>query len=258
MSSPNSVLITGGNRGIGRGFVSTFLSRPAITVIVGVRNPEHPSSKALEELPKAEGSRLITVKLDSSVASNAGEAVDKLRKEHGIQALDIVIANAGIAIGGSTVRKTTVDNINQHFAVNSVGPITLFQATADLLQASQTGSPIFVAISTLVGSIGSMEGLASFPATHSPYGGSKAALNWFIRRLHFEEPWLTSFVFHPGLVETDMAAAVAANMGGNVKPSDFGAISINTSVAGMVKTIDGATKEFSGSFKNYDGTQLPW
>ncbi|KFY16367.1 hypothetical protein V491_05350 [Pseudogymnoascus sp. VKM F-3775] len=157
-----------------------LITPPAITVIVGVRNPEHPSSKALEELPKAESSRLITLKLSSSVASDAGEAVDKLRKEHGIQVLNIVIANAGITIGGSTVRQTTVDNINQPFAVNSVGPITLFQATADLLQASQTGSPIFVAISILIGSIGLMEGLASFPATQSPYGGSKAALNWFI------------------------------------------------------------------------------
>lgn len=257
MSSSSTILITGGNRGIGRGFVSTFLSRPNTTVIVGVRNPDHSSSTALDELPKAEGSRLITVKIDSAVATDAGAAVDELQKKHGIHSLDIVIANAGISIGGSTVRQTTAENINQHFNVNTVGPITLFQATAELLHASKTGNPKFVAISTLIGSIGSMDALQGFPATHSPYGGSKAALNWFVRRLHFEETWLTSFVFHPGLVETDMAAAAVAGLG-NVNLADFGAISVETSVAGMVKTIDSTTRDTSGSFKLYDGSQIPW
>lgn len=70
-----------------------------------------------------------------------------------------------------------------------------------------------------------MDALQGFPTTHSPYGGSKAALNWFIRRPHFEELWLTSFVFQPGLVETDMAAAAVAGLG-NVSLADFGAISV--------------------------------
>ncbi|KAM5343775.1 hypothetical protein ACJ41O_012312 [Fusarium nematophilum] len=256
MTTQTTVLVTGGNRGIGKGFVKTFLSRPSTTVAVAVRNPEHPTSKSLDELPKGDGSRLILVKLDSSITSDAGEAVAMLQKEHGIQSLDVVIANAGIALGGKTVRKSPVENIQQHLVVNAIAPITLFQATADLLQASKSGNPIFVAISTLIGSLGSMEALAAFPSTHSPYGGSKAALNWFIRRLHFEEPWLTSFVFHPGLVETDLAAGAVA--GASLTLADLGAISVDTSVEGMIKVIDSATREVSGTFKSYDGTELPW
>jgi NAD(P)-dependent dehydrogenase (short-subunit alcohol dehydrogenase family) len=95
-----------------------------------------------------------------------------------------------------------------------------------------------------------------FPNTASPYGGSKTALNWFVRRLHFEEPWLTSFVFHPGLVETDLAAASVAGTGVALK--DLGAITVDTSVAGMVKTIDSATRDISGTFQNYDGAVNPW
>lgn len=256
MSAPSTILITGGNRGIGQGFVKTFLTRPSTTVIVGVRDPVHATSKALQNLPKADGTQLITVKLDSTVSSDASAAVEKLQKEHSISSLDIVIANAGIAIDGGPVRKTTPENIDKHFQVNAVGPVTLFQATADLLQASKTGNPIFLAISTCVSSIGSMEALVGFPVTQSPYGGSKAALNWFIRRLHFEEPWLTSFVFHPGLVETDMGTSVVE--GSSLKLSDLGAIGVNTSVTLMVKTIDAATKDISGTFQNYDGTTLPW
>ncbi|RGP63803.1 short-chain dehydrogenase reductase sdr [Fusarium sporotrichioides] len=256
MSSPSTILITGGNRGIGRGFVKTFLASPSLTVIVGVRDPSHPTSKDLHDLPKGEGSKLIIVKLDSSVPSDASKAVAALKEEHNIESLDIVIANAGIALDGGRVRDTTVDNMNKHFEVNTIGPVVLFQAVADLLQASKTGRPIFAATSTLIGSMGAMEHLVGFPLT-SPYGGSKAALNWFIRRLHFEEPWLTSFVFHPGLVETDLAHGVVPKETGT-KLSDFGAISVETSVSSMVKVIEKATKEISGTFHNYDGTQIPW
>ncbi|KAF5701145.1 short-chain dehydrogenase reductase SDR [Fusarium globosum] len=257
MTSPSTILITGGNRGIGHGLVKTLLARPSLTVIVGVRDPSHPTSKALQDLPVGKDSRLITVKLDSSVPSDAAEAVSTLKSEHGIQALDIVIANAGIANEGGLVRDTTVDNIKKHFEVNTIGPIVLFQAVADLLRASKTGKPLFVAISTLIGSIGSMEHLVALPPTSSPYGGSKAALNWFIRRLHFEEPWLTSFVIHPGLVETEMAVA-AFGTGTTEKLSVYGSISVETSVTSLVNVIDKAGKELSGTFQNYDGTEIAW
>ncbi|EPS29328.1 Norsolorinic acid ketoreductase [Penicillium oxalicum] len=256
MSAPTTYLVTGANRGIGRGFVRTFLQRSETLVIAAVRDLSSESSRSLQDLPKGAGTKLITVKLDSAVETDAAEAVALLQAEHGISYLDVVIANAGISVGGDTVRRTSATNIAKHLAVNTTGPVLLFQATADLLQASKSQQPIFVAISTLIGSIGSMEALASFPQNMSPYGGSKAALNWFIRRLHFEETWLTSFVFHPGLVETDLAAAAVEGLG--VKLSDVGAISVETSVSSMVKTLDNASRHISGTFQNYDGSALPW
>ncbi|KAF2186057.1 NAD(P)-binding protein [Zopfia rhizophila CBS 207.26] len=256
MTAQKTDLITGANRGIGKGFTDLFLQRPSTTVIAAVRDPSHPTAKALTALPTAQGSRLILVPLNSSDSTSAQEAVEVLKKDHGINYIDVVIANAGIAAGGGTVRKTKIENITEHVLVNTIGPVVLFQATADLLQASPTKQPIFVAISTLIGLIGSMDALAGFPSTHSPYGGSKSALNWFVRRLHFEEPWLTSFVFHPGLVETDLAAGAVAGSGLQLK--DLGAISVDTSVSGMVSVIDDATREIGGTFKNYDGTTLPW
>lgn len=173
MSTQTTYLITGGNRGIGKGFVSTFLSRPSTTVIAAVRDPSHATSKALSDLPKGAGSKLILVKLDSSVASDAASAVATLKKDHGITALDVVVANAGINTGGTSVRNTSAANTIEHFNVNAIAPILLFQATADLLQASKTGNPKFVAISTLIGSIATIDALVSlgFPNTASPYGG---------------------------------------------------------------------------------------
>ncbi|GJC77252.1 short chain dehydrogenase gsfK [Colletotrichum liriopes] len=252
MSSPATYLITGANRGIGRGFVQRILQKPSTTVIAAVRDPSHPTSKALADLPKGPDTKLIVIKLDSAVETDAAAAVGQLR-EQGITSLDLVIANAGIAQGGTSVRNTSIANTQKHFNINAIGPLALFQATADLLKASKTGSPKFVAVSTIVGSIGSQEILTNFPGTSSPYGASKAALNWFIRLLSFEEPWLTSWVFHPGLVETDLTS------GGGMDLKALGAISVETSVADMIKTTWSIEpKDLSGTFRNHDGTVIPW
>ncbi|GKT56077.1 aflatoxin biosynthesis ketoreductase Nor-1 [Colletotrichum tofieldiae] len=252
MSSPATYLITGANRGIGRGFVQRILQKPSTTVIAAVRDPSHPTSKALADLPKGPDTKLIVIKLDSAVETDAAAAVGQLR-EQGITSLDLVIANAGIAQGGTSVRNTSIANTQKHFNINAIGPLALFQATADLLKASKTGSPKFVAVSTIVGSIGSQEILTNFPGTSSPYGASKAALNWFIRLLSFEEPWLTSWVFHPGLVETDLTS------GGGMDLKALGAISVEASVADMIKTTWSIEpKDLSGTFRNHDGTVIPW
>ncbi|WYZ41242.1 hypothetical protein EsH8_V_000137 [Colletotrichum jinshuiense] len=256
MSSGLTYLITGANRGIGKGYVSLLLQRPSTTIVAGVRDPSHDSSKALTELPKADGSKVILVKIDSAVESDPATAIETIQKDHGITSLDIVIANAGISHSSTRSREIQHESALNHFAINSVAPLILLNAAAPLLKASKTGNPIFVGISSLIGSNGAQEMLAGLPGFTSPYGASKAALNWFVRRLHFEEPWLTSFVFHPGLVETDMAAGLASKSGVDLKT--LGAITVKESIDGMISTIDKATKEISGTFQNYDGTVLPW
>lgn len=76
---PTIVLITGANRGLGKGFLERHLATPNYTVIAANRNPEHFTSKDLGNLPKALGSSLIIVKVDSASRSDALGAVDELR-----------------------------------------------------------------------------------------------------------------------------------------------------------------------------------
>lgn len=247
-------LITGANRGLGQGFTSTLLQRPNTTVVATVRDPEK-SQDELSKLPKATGSKLIVLKLRADVDEDASAAISQLRTEHNISAIDVAIANAGISHSGTTVSQTSPDALREHFSVNSVGPVALFQAVTPLLKASKTGNPIFIGISSALGSIAIQPSLTAFPQKLSPYGASKTALNWLFQRVHIEEPWLTSFVFHPGLVLTDMASALASN---GQDPRELGAITVDQSIEGMLKTIDGASKEIGGTFQNYDGTSLPW
>jgi len=90
------VLISGGNRGLGKGLLELYVSKPNHIVIAANRDPQNATSKALATLSTGDGSRVIVVKTDASVESDALEAVKTLA-EQGIDHLDLVIANAGIS-----------------------------------------------------------------------------------------------------------------------------------------------------------------
>ncbi|KAH7126073.1 short-chain dehydrogenase [Dactylonectria macrodidyma] len=227
MSSSQTILITGANRGIGHGIASALLQKPSTTIIAAVRDPSKESSVALAKLPKGDGSHM-------AVESDPAAAVETLHS-------------------GTSVLQTSSSAISDHIAINTTGPIILLQATTPLLKVGN--NPSFIDISSM-GSIGVMEHLAGIPAIMSPYGGSKGALNWFLRRVHFEEPWLTTFVVHPGLVLTDMTKVMFENL--QVNPKAFGAISVEQSVNGLMERVAAAKRDISGTFQNYDGTPLPW
>lgn len=250
-----TILITGANRGIGKGLVSVFLQKPNTTVVAAVRDPSKASSIGLTELPKAASSRIIVVKLDAADKSAAEAAVNTLRTDHHIDSLDVVVANGGINHSGSHVIQNSTQAIHDHFAVNTVGPLTLYQATAPLLRSSKSSRPRFIAISSNTGSISGMDIMKGLYTT-SPYGASKAALNWFMRRIHFDEDWLTTLIINPGFVLTDMVAETIRDY--PVKPEDMGAITVEESANGILKRIETATRDVSGTFQNFDGNPLSW
>lgn len=143
---PNThVLITGANRGIGKGILERYLARPNHTVIAAIGDPSHPTSTALQELPKGEGSRLLVVKVDPLVYDDAAAAATELQTDHSIDHLDIVVANAGLANAPSTV--TDIDNfdLRAHLDVNLYGFVALYQAVRDLLKQAP-GEPIWVTV----------------------------------------------------------------------------------------------------------------
>lgn len=137
------VLITGANRGIGKGLLALYLAKPNHTVIAGNRDPGHPSSISLADLPTAEGSSLIVVKIDSVVSTDPAEAVKQLAGQ-GIDHIDILIANAGISFVYPKVSEVKTEDMQKHTEVNTYGVIWLYQATLPLLKKSK--KPILVTI----------------------------------------------------------------------------------------------------------------
>lgn len=149
-SSKTNVLITGPNRGIGKGFVQTYLSRPNHTVIAAVRDPS--TSQSLGQLPVASGSRLVIVKIDATVQSDAAAAVKQLvNSEQAIDHLDVVIANAGYCVKWPAVAELEIDDMLDCLRPNVFGVVWLYQATRTLLNKSN--NPKWVTIGSTGGSI---------------------------------------------------------------------------------------------------------
>lgn len=173
--------------------VEHYLSRPSNTVIAAVRNLEKPSSKSLANLPVGKESSLIIVKIDSTVESDARDAITRLKAEFGISKIDVVIANAGICKVYPTVAQAKVADMLEHFSVNAMGPLLLFQAVLPLMENAKI--PKFVALSSGVASIADM---GSTPVPHLAFGVSKAALNHIVRKISFEREKIIAFAIDPG------------------------------------------------------------
>lgn len=163
-------------------------------MIATVRDPDSAGAKSLQDIKKADGSKLIVVKVESKSDNDALEAVASLGNEN-IKHLDVVIANAGYAKFEAyvVVSKMNSADLLEHVNVNTAGPIRLFQATLPLLQAAR--QPKFIVISSAVGTIGAAEHI---PLAITSYGASKAAVNFVLRHIHFENPDLIAISFHPG------------------------------------------------------------
>lgn len=73
--APTIVLITGANRGIGNGLLALYLVKPHHTVIAANRDPNHATSQELHALPKAGGTSLLLIKIDSTLPTDAVNAL---------------------------------------------------------------------------------------------------------------------------------------------------------------------------------------
>jgi norsolorinic acid ketoreductase len=139
---------------------------------------------------------LITIPYDSASELSIKKAIDTLTTQYSLTTLSVVIANAGKAEFYGTVLQTPVEGAREHFNINTVGTLALFQAVHPLLTVTPDGTlSKFITVSSTVGSIGDME---QWPMSATAYGMSKAALNWLTRNIHIENPGLIAFPIHPG------------------------------------------------------------
>ncbi|KUJ18560.1 NAD(P)-binding protein [Mollisia scopiformis] len=250
MAQATTVLITGANRGIGKVLLETYLARPNHTVIAAVRDPQHSTSQSLPSLSTASGTKLVLVKIDSNIDTDAPLAIKTLTQDHKITRLDLVIANAGLCDWFGPTISLPVEQLTKTFQVNTIAPLLLFQATYPLLQKSS--NPKFVFVSSSVGSVTNAH--VKLPFNCAQYGASKAALNYLARKLHSEVQDVTIFPAHPGWLNTEMGVGSAKPVGLESALTD-----VEEGVKGLVGQIDKATREeTSGEFVMYDGSVTPW
>lgn len=210
MSSDRVVLVTGGNRGIGRAIASRFVA-DGYRVAVTARSGEGP-----------EGT--LTVRADVTDSAQIDAAFTEVEQKLG--PVEIVVANAGITKDTLLLRMTE-DDFDSVVSTNLGGTFRVVKRAAKGLLRGRWGRVIL--ISSVVGLYGS-------PGQIN-YSSSKAALVGFARSLTRElgGRGITANVVAPGFIETDMTAELAEETQADYKRSiPAGRFATAEEVAGVV------------------------
>jgi len=181
MPEDRVVLITGGNRGIGRAIAERFVA-DGYRVAVTARSGEGPAGT-------------LTVRADVTDAAAVDAAFTEVEDTLGPVA--IVVANAGITKDTLLLRMTE-DDFDTVVSTNLGGAFRVVKRAAKGMLRARWGRVIL--ISSVVGLYGS--------AGQINYASSKAGLVGFARSLTRElgSRAITANVVAPGFIETEMTA----------------------------------------------------
>ena len=230
MSSDRVVLVTGGNRGIGRAIAERFVSE-GYKVAVTARSGEGP-----------EGA--LTVRADVTDAAAVDAAFREVEAELG--PVEIVVANAGVTKDTLLLRMTE-DDFDSVVATNLGGAFRVVKRAAKGMLRARWGRVIL--ISSVVGLYGS--------AGQINYAASKSALVGFARSLTRElgARGITANVVAPGFIETDMTAALPETTQADYKKNiPAGRFATPDEVAGVVTWVaSDAAAYISGAVIPVDG-----
>ncbi|WEK03594.1 MAG: SDR family NAD(P)-dependent oxidoreductase [Candidatus Devosia phytovorans] len=163
----NTILITGGGSGIGRGLAEAFHAQGNQVIISGRRQ------SALDEVVAANpGMAAFTVDMTdpASILDLAAKVIA------GYPALDAVIHNAGIMVNEDVLAGTFLPTAEDTIATNLLGPIRLTAALLPHLQAQPKATVLTVS-----------SGLAFVPKAETPtYSATKAAIHSWTQSLRHQ------------------------------------------------------------------------
>jgi len=213
MSTDRVVLVTGGNRGIGRAIAERFVA-DGYKVAVTARSGEGPAGT-------------LTVRADVTDAAAIDAAFTEVEAKLG--PVEIVVANAGITKDTLLLRMTE-DDFDSVVATNLGGTFRVVKRASKGMLRARWGRVIL--ISSVVGLYGS--------AGQINYAASKSALVGFARSLTRElgARGITTNVVAPGFIETDMTSALPEDTQAEYKKNiPAGRFATADEVAGVVTWI---------------------
>ena len=179
------VLVTGGNRGLGKALVQAFLKAGARKIYVGSRTPIETSDP-----------RLQPIKLDITNEEDVAAAAEAC------QDVTILMNNAGVATPAPLLTAPLVDGARQDMETNYFGTLAMVRAFAPHLQKNGGGTIV------------NMLSVASWFTTPIGrfYSASKYAALSLTQGIRIElrsQGTLVTAV-HAGYIDTDMAATIDA------------------------------------------------
>ncbi len=192
MSEPRSVLVTGGNRGIGRAIAEAFLAN-GDKVAVTTRSGGAPDGA-------------LDVRCDITDQAAVDAAFAQIEEAHG--PVEVLVANAGIT-ADTLVLRMSDDDWDDVIATNLTGSFRLARRASKSMLRLRRGRIIF--ISSVVGLLGS--------AGQVNYAASKSGLIGMARSLARElgSRSITANVVSPGFVETDMTSVLTDDQRKKIK-----------------------------------------
>lgn len=216
-------LVTGAARGIGRATVRALLERPTYRVIAvdactGADTPPgvgYPlaSPTELDAVQALEPTRVLGIKADVRHRDALDAAVSEGVERFG--GVDVVVAAAGVVVGGLPLWETPADHLRTLLDVNSVGVWNTAAATIPALLEGDPSAARFVAVASAAGDRGLFH-LAGYTA-------SKHAVIGIVRGLAADlaGTGVTAVAVSPGSTDTPMLAATADLYG--VTPGELAA-----------------------------------
>lgn len=220
-----TALIIGASRGIGRELVRQLLA-DSWQVFATARDDT--TVAALQ----SEGAAALKIDVTQPESlAGLGWQLDGVK-------LDLAVYVAGIS--GSRAGSSAPPTADEFDAVMHANVLGAMQSVPLIAPMVEAANGKFIFISSIMGSITETQGSSVWT-----YRTSKAALNMAVKAASFDYPNATMVVMHPGWVKTDMGGPNAA-------------ISVEESVSGMRKVIDGLSSKDSGTFRNQEGKTLPW
>jgi 3-oxoacyl-[acyl-carrier protein] reductase len=192
-------LVTGGSRGIGRECCKALAEQGA-TVIVNYVKGEAAARECAEAIVGTGGKAEISA-FDVADTAVTEQAIDQLIKKHG--RVDILVANAGIAIDGLLLRLSD-EQLDRLFDTNVRGAITCARAATKSMMRTKKGRIIF--LSSVVGEMGN--------AGQTGYAMTKAALLGAAKSIarEYASRNITVNAISPGFIDTDMTSGMTAAM----------------------------------------------
>lgn len=188
-----TALVTGGSRGIGRA-VALRLAAQGARVVLTYSSNEAAAAAVVAEIEK-QGGQARAEPLSISDYEATEKSVAAIAKNAG--ALDILVANAGVALDGLLLRLRDAD-LEKTLNVNVKGALACAKGAIKPMMRAKNGRIIFV--SSVVGQMGNAGQVA--------YAASKAALIGISKSLarEYASRNITVNALAPGYVETDMTA----------------------------------------------------
>lgn len=192
-----TVLITGATSGIGEACARAFASRGADLVLASRR--EDRLHALAGELSAAHGILVTTVPTDVQQRSEA----ESLLRRAGDPAIDVLVNNAGLALGLESLADNDPDDWDAMLDTNVKGLLWVTRPVLKQMLARLTAHPDQQAH---IINLGSLAGIAAYP-NGAVYCASKAAVKSITDGLRldtFKYPLRVTLI-QPGLVETEFS-----------------------------------------------------